>query len=84
MLVSLQEFDAVIDRMKLAFEYAESLGQFPEAARVLFQINDQLPEDLQIGFDGLDDPSDAKPFVRENYGELKTAIAQYRERLMTA
>ena len=26
--MSLQEFDALIDRMKLAYEYAENLGQY--------------------------------------------------------
>ena len=32
--MSLQEFDALIDRMKLAFEYAENLGQYVDAAKI--------------------------------------------------
>ena len=46
--MSLQEFDALIDRMKLAFEYAENLGQYVDAAKILYQMNDQLPDDLQL------------------------------------
>ena len=36
--MSLQEFDSLIDRMKLAFEYAENLGQYADAAKILFQM----------------------------------------------
>ena len=44
-LMPLQEFDALIDRMKLAFEYAENLGQYVDAAKILFQIiNRNLPD----------------------------------------
>ncbi len=78
----LQEFDALIDRMKLAFEYADNLGQYVEAARVLFQMNEQLPEDLQMTFDELDDPDEAKSFVKRYNSELKLAIVDYRQRLM--
>ncbi len=80
--MSLQEFDALIDRMKLAFEYADNLGQYVEAARVLFQMNEQLPEDLQMTFDELDDPDEAKSFVKRYNSELKLAIVDYRQRLM--
>ena len=80
--MSLQEFDALIDRMKLAFEYADNLGQYVEAARVLFQMNEQLPEDLQMSFDELDDPDEAKSFVKRYNSELKLAIVDYRQRLM--
>ena len=80
--MSLQEFDSLIDRMKLAFEYADNLGQFPEAAKILFQINDQLPNDLQISFEELDDPSAAKAFIKEYYSELKSAITTHRQSLM--
>ncbi|MGY5143333.1 MAG: hypothetical protein ACW9XH_02520 [Candidatus Nitrosopumilus sp. bin_32a] len=80
--MSLQEFDALIDRMKLAFEYADNLGQYVEAAKVLYQMNDQLPEDLQIAFEELDSPEDAKPFVKQYNNELKSAIVNYRQRLM--
>jgi len=80
--MSLQEFDTLIDRMKLAFEYADNLGQYVEAAKVLFQMNDQLPEDLQLIFEELDNPESAKSFVKQYNNELKSAIVNYRQRLM--
>lgn len=80
--MSLQEFDALIDRMKLAFEYADNLGQYVEAARVLFQMNEQLPEDLQMTFEELDSPDEAKSFVKQYSSDLKSAIVDYRQRLM--
>lgn len=80
--MSLQEFDALIDRMRLAFEYADNLGQYVEAAKVLFQMNDQLPEDLQITFEELDNPEAAKSLVKQYNNELKSAIVDYRQRLM--
>ena len=82
--MSLQEFDALIDRMKLAFEYSDNLGQYVEAARVLFQMNEHLPEDLQMTFEELDNPDEAKSFVRQYNSELKLAIVDYRQRLMTS
>ena len=48
--MSLQEFDSLIERMKLAFEYAENLGQYVDAAKILFQMNEQLPDDLLLFF----------------------------------
>ncbi len=80
--MALQEFDALIDRMKLAFEYADNLGQYVEAAKVLFQMNEELPDDLQLVFDELDDPKAAKSFVKQYNDELKSAIVDYRQRLM--
>jgi len=80
--MSLQEFDKLIDRMKLAFEYADNLGQYVEAAKVLFQMNDQLPEDLQITFEELENPEAAKSFVKQYNNELKSVIVDYRQRLM--
>ena len=80
--MSLQEFDALIDRMKLAFEYADNLGQYVEAAKILFQMNDQLPDDLQLIFEDLDNPDAAKSFVMRYNDELKSAIVGYRQRLM--
>ena len=68
--------------MKLAFEYVDNLGQYVEAARVLFQMNEQLPEDLQMTLDDLDNPDDAKSFVKQYNSELKLAIVDYRQRLM--
>lgn len=80
--MSLQEFDALIDRMKLAFEGADNLGQYVEAAKILFHMNDQLPDDLQLTFEELDDPDEAKSFVKQYGAELKHAIVNYRQRLM--
>ena len=80
--MSLQEFDALIDRMKLAFEYADNLGQYVEAAKVLFQMNDQLPDDIQLNFEELDNPDVAKSFILQYDSKLKSAIVEYRQRLM--
>jgi hypothetical protein len=80
--MSLQEFDSLIDRMKLAFEYAENLGQYVDAAKILFQMNEQLPDDLQLFFEELDDPESAKSFTATYFTELKTVIVEYRQRLM--
>ena len=80
--MSLQEFDVLIDRMKLAFEYADNLGQYVEAAKVLYQMNDQLPEDLQLIFEELENPEAAKSFVKQYNDELNLAIVDYRQRLM--
>ncbi len=80
--MSLQEFDTLIDRMNLAFEYADNLGQYVEAAKVLFQMNEQLPEDLQMTFEELDNPDEAKSFVKQYNSELKSVIVDYRQRLM--
>jgi hypothetical protein len=80
--MSLQEFDALIDRMKLAFEYAENLGQYVDAAKILFQMNEQLPDDLQLTLEELDNPDIAKSFTIQYNVELKSAIVSYRQRLM--
>ena len=80
--MSLQEFDALIDRMKLAFEYAENLGQYVDAAKILFQMNEQLPDDLQISLEELDNPDLAKSFVMRYNSHIKSAIVDYRQRLM--
>ncbi len=82
MLMSLQEFDTLIDRMKLAFEYADNLGQYVDAAKILFQMNDQLPDDLQLTFEELENPEHAKSFVKQYNTELKSVIVSYRQRLM--
>ncbi len=80
--MSLPEFDALIDRMKLAFEYADNLGQYVEAAKVLFQMNDQLPDDIQLNLEELDNPDAAKSFILQYDSKLKSAIVEYRQRLM--
>ncbi len=80
--MSLQEFDALIDKMKLAFEYAENLGQYVDAAKVLFQMNEQLPEDMQLNLEELENPDTAKSFLMQYTSEIKFAIVEYRQRLM--
>ena len=80
--MNLQEFDAVVDRMKLAFDYVDNLGQYVEAAKILYQLNDLLPDDLHLTLEDLNDPDDAKSFVLEHHDELKYAIADYRQQLM--
>ena len=80
--MTLQEFDALIDRMKLAFEYAENLGQYVDAAKVLYQMNEQLPDDLQLSLDDLEESDAAKSFVIQYKSDLKIAISEYRQRLM--
>ena len=81
--MSLQEFDAIIDRMSLALEYSENLGQYVDASRILFQMNEQLPEDLQLAMDELDAPEMAKNFVSQHKTDIKLAIIEYRERMMS-
>ncbi len=81
--MSLQEFDALIDRMKLACEYAENLGQYTDAAKVLFQMNEQLPDDLQLTLDELENHDAAKSFVTQHKSDIKSAIVEHRQRLMS-
>ena len=68
--------------MKLAFEYAENLGQYVDAAKVLFQMNEQLPDDLQLTMEDLENPETAKSFVMKYQSDIKSAISEYRQRLM--
>ena len=80
--MSLQESDALIDKMTLSFEYADNLGQYVDAAKVLFQMNEELPDDIQINLEELENPDSAKPFITQYSSEIKFAITQYRQRLM--
>ena len=80
--MSLQEFETLTERMMLAFEYAENLGQYVDAAKVLYQLNDQLPENLQLVFEDLESPDAAKLFIIQYKPKLKHAIAEYRQMLM--
>ena len=80
--MSLQEFDALIDKMTLAFEYAENLGQYVDAAKILFQMNEELPDDIQLNLEELDNPETAKSFIMQYSSELKFAIVEYRQKLM--
>ncbi len=81
-LISLKEFDTIIDRMNLAFDSANNLGQYIAAGKILFQMNEELPDDLQLSLEEIDDPSNAKSFIINNESALKYAIREYRERLM--
>jgi len=80
--MSLQEFDALIDKMTLAFEFAENLGQYVDAAKVLFQINEQLPDDVQLNLEELENSDAAKSFIIQYSSEIKSAVVEYRQRLM--
>ena len=80
--MSLQEFDALIDKMTLAFEYAENLGQYVDAAKILFQMNEELPDDFQLNLEELENPDTAKSFITQYNSEIKFAIVEYRQRLM--
>ncbi len=80
--MSLQEFDALIDKMTLAFEYADNLGQFVDAAKILFQMNEELPDDIQLNLEELENPDSAKSFIMRYSSELKFAIVEYRQKLM--
>ena len=72
----------MIDRMQLAFEYAQNLGQYVDASRILFQMNEQLPDDLQLSLEDLDNPESAKPFIIKYSTQIKSVIVTYRDRLM--
>jgi len=80
--MSLQEFDALIDKMTLAFEYADNLGQYVDAAKILFQMNEELPDDIQLNLEELENPDSAKSFIMRYSSELKFAIVEYRQKLM--
>lgn len=80
--MSLHEFDALVERMQLAFDYAANLGQYIESAKVLYQMNDQLPDDLQLNLEELENESAVRPFISEYQPKIRSAIVQYRQRLM--
>lgn len=80
--MSLKEFDALIERMNLAFEYAANLGQYTEAAKVLYQMNDQLPDDLQLSLEELENENAVRPFISEYQNKIRSVIVEYRQRLM--
>ena len=68
--------------MNLAFDSANNLGQYIIAGKILFQMNEELPDELQLSLEEIDDPSTAKSFIVKNESALKYAIREYRERLM--
>ncbi|MBA0908036.1 MAG: hypothetical protein ITD33_05460 [Nitrosarchaeum sp.] len=80
--MSLHEFNSLIERMQLAFDYAINLGQFIEASKVLYQMNDQLPGDLQLNLEELENKSAVRLFISEYQPKIRSGIIQYRQRLM--
>ncbi len=60
--------------MTLALDSANNLGQFTTSVKILFQMNDELPDDLQLTFEEIDDPNDVKSFVKNNVSALQFAI----------
>jgi hypothetical protein len=68
--------------MQLAFDSANNLGQYITAGKILFQMNEELPDELQLSIEEIDDPSAAKSFIAKNESALKYAIMEYRESLM--
>ena len=68
--------------MNLAFDSANNLGQYITAGKILFQMNEELPGELQLSLEEIDDPSTAKSFIVKNESALKYAIMEYREKLM--
>ena len=78
----LQEFDTIINRMQLAFESALNLSQPIEAAKILYQMNEQLPDDLQLTFEYMGNENSVKSFISEYNPLIKSAIVEYRQKLM--
>ena len=82
LVLSLQEFDVIIDRMQLALDSALNLGQPIEAIKVLYQMNEQLPDDLQLFFGDLENEDAVNSFISKYKSQIKSAISEYRQRLM--
>ena len=80
--MQLQEFDAIIDRMTLALDTAKNLGQPIEEAKILYQMNEVLPDNLQLTLDDIDDESMAKQTVFLYKSQIKSKISEFREQLM--
>lgn len=80
--MQLQEFDAIIDRMTLALETAKNLGQSIEEAKILYQMNEFLPDNFQLTLNEIDDESEAKQIVTKYQSQIKSKISEFREQLM--
>ncbi len=80
--MSLHEFDALIKRMQDSFEYALNLGQKIDAVKILYQMNEQLPDDLQLTLDEIDSEDSIPKFISTYKPEIKFAISEYRQRMM--
>ena len=72
----------LIERMQRAFEYAQNLGQYVDASKILFQMNEQLPNDLQLSLEEFDNPESAKLFIIKYSAQIKSVILAYRDKLM--
>lgn len=82
--MSLQEFDIIIDRMERAFDYAMNLGQPIDAIKVLYSMNSQLPDSMQLDMEDIESESMIKQFISEYKPQLKSLILEYRQRLMNS
>ena len=80
--MQLQEFDVIIDRMSLALDTAKNLGQPIEEAKILYQMNEVLPDNLQLALDDIDDESMAKQIIVLYKSQIKSKISEFREQLM--
>jgi hypothetical protein len=80
--MQLQEFDVIIDRMNLALDTAKNLGQPIEEAKILYQMNEVLPDNLQLTLEDIDDESMAKQIVVLYKSQIKSKISEFREQLM--
>jgi hypothetical protein len=45
-------------------------------------MNDQLPDDLQLNIEELENENAVRSFISEYQPKIKSAIIQYRQRLM--
>ena len=80
--MKLEEFDVVIDRMKLAFETAKNLGHSIEQAKILYHMNEFLPQNMQVSLDDAEDENMAKQIVSLYKSQINLKISKFREQLM--
>ena len=78
----LQEFDAIIDRMTLALETAKNLGQSIEEAKILYQMNQILPDNFQLNLDNANADSGSSEIIATYKSQIRSKISEYRENLM--
>ena len=45
-------------------------------------MNEELPDDIQLNLEELENPETAKSFITQYSSELKSAIVEYRQKLM--
>lgn len=68
--------------MQDSFDYSLNLGQKIDAVKILYQMNEQLPEDLQLSIDEIDSEDSIPEFISTYKPEIKLAISEYRQRMM--